>query len=73
VNTILPTLEDFGIYAPVFIRKLDKRADWHPEVKDAVRAQSIAERIFPNSDRGVFSLFSVDSAEAFYQGYFILI
>jgi hypothetical protein len=66
VSTILPTLEDFGICAPVFIRKLDKRADWHPEVDDAARAQAIAQRIFANSDRGIFSLFRIASAEAFY-------
>ncbi len=66
MSTILPTLEDFGICAPVFIRKLDKRADWHPDVEDTARAQVIAQRIFPNSDRSVFSLFSVDSVEAFY-------
>ncbi len=55
---ILPTLQEFGIHPPVFIRKLDRLSDWNPEVPDPDRPQRVAELVFRDSDR-IFSLFKV--------------
>lgn len=59
---MLPTLEEFEITAPVFIRKLNKRADWEPEVPNVDRPRRAAELVFRESDR-IFSLFLITNAE----------
>jgi hypothetical protein len=61
---MLPTLEDFGVETPAYIRKI-KRPDWHPEdcKNQQERAQKIAINIFSD---GVNSLYLVKSNEDFY-------
>lgn len=58
-------LQEFGITPPVFIRKLDKRSDWNPEVSDPLdRPRRSAELVFRDTDR-IFSLYWVESDRDF--------
>jgi hypothetical protein len=63
---MLPTLEQFSITTPVFIRKIDKPSHWEPQgcnnsLED--RAKKVSERIFKNI---VSSLWKVTLDEQFY-------
>ncbi|HLO83721.1 MAG TPA: hypothetical protein VK203_01730 [Nostocaceae cyanobacterium] len=62
---MLPTLDDFGVPTPVYIRKLDSRTHWNPEgcINQQERVQRIAERIFKHS---VNSLWLINSNQDFY-------
>lgn len=62
---MLPTLEEFNIVPPVFIRKLDKQTDWHPEVSSEERPNRTAELAFPGADR-TFSLYCITNAQEFH-------
>ncbi|MCU0548381.1 MAG: hypothetical protein MUC48_03450 [Leptolyngbya sp. Prado105] len=58
-------LQEFGIKPPVFIRKLDKRSDWNPEVSNPLdRPRRSAELIFRDAGR-IFSLYRVESDRDF--------
>jgi hypothetical protein len=65
MSTILPTLQNFDIASPVFVRKLNKRSDWEPDVMAAQRSQRIAELAFRESHR-IFSLYYIANEQAFY-------
>jgi hypothetical protein len=65
MSTILPTLQDFGIASPVFLRKLNKRSDWDPDVIPVQRPQRVAELAFRESSR-IFSLYHVTNEQTFY-------
>jgi hypothetical protein len=65
MSTILPILQDFDISSPVFIRKLDKRSDWDPDVVDTDRPRRVAEMAFQDADR-IFSLYYVTNSQEFY-------
>lgn len=62
---MLPTLKEFGIMPPVFIRKIDSRGRWNPEdcrtVED--RAKRVADSLFREE---VYSLWLVTSDLDFY-------
>lgn len=62
---MLPTLEDFGISAPVYIRKIDNINRWNPEGCSNIeeRAKRVADSLFRED---VYSLWKVASDEEFY-------
>ncbi|MBD2692282.1 hypothetical protein [Anabaena catenula] len=62
---MLPTLEDFGVQTPAYIRKINKLTHWHPENCNSQqeRAQKAAIDIF---DDGINSLYLVKSDQDFY-------
>jgi hypothetical protein len=62
---MLPTLEDFGVQTPAYIRKINKLTHWHPEGCNSQqeRAQKAAIDIFND---GVNSLYLVKLNEDFY-------
>jgi hypothetical protein len=62
---MLPTLEDFGVQTPAYIRKINKLTHWHPEdcSSQQERSQKAAVNIF---DDGINSLYLVKSNEDFY-------
>lgn len=63
---MLPTLEQFSITTPVFIRKIDKANHWTPQGCSnnlEERAEKVSERIFKNA---VSSLWKVALNEQFY-------
>lgn len=62
---MLPTLEDFGVKTPAYIRKINKLTHWNPEDCNSQqeRAHKAAVNIF---DDGVNSLYLVKSNEDFY-------
>jgi hypothetical protein len=65
MSTILLTLQNFGIASPVFVRKLNKRSDWEPDVIAEQRPQRVAELAFRESHR-IFSLYYITTEQAFY-------
>ncbi|MEB3214113.1 MAG: hypothetical protein VKL39_22385, partial [Leptolyngbyaceae bacterium] len=67
-QSMLPTLNDFGIYKPGYIRKVDKRGHWKPEDSYDLesRAKIAAERIFKLNSKNLYSLWYVETAEQFY-------
>lgn len=62
---MLPTLEEFGINPPVYIRKIDSRTRWNPEgcSNDEERAKLISDSLFKEE---VYSLWMVNSPAEFY-------
>jgi hypothetical protein len=65
---MLPTLSSFGINQAVYIRKIDKRADWSPEGTDdniIERARRVAEILFRDSNN-TYSFWYVKSEQEFY-------
>lgn len=62
---MLPTLEDFGVQTPAYIRKINKLTHWHPESCNSQqeRTQKAAIDIFND---GVNSLYLVKLNEDFY-------
>jgi hypothetical protein len=58
-------LQEFGILPPVFIRKLDRRSDWHPEVAPLDRPRRSADLLFAEADR-IFSLWYIKNDQDFY-------
>ncbi|MEA5469933.1 hypothetical protein [Spirulina sp. 06S082] len=62
---MLPTLEDFGISPPVYIRKINSRSSWKPdpEISDPrKRLEKIAEASFDETS----SIWLVNSEQDFY-------
>ncbi|MBD2492430.1 hypothetical protein [Aulosira sp. FACHB-615] len=65
---MLPTLSEFGIEPPVYIRKIDSRASWHPQEGDAnlaERARLAATKLFKEPDN-IYSLWLVNTEQEFY-------
>jgi hypothetical protein len=64
---MLPTLSDFGINPPIYLRKINSRGHWHPQDCDtlAERASAVSKKLF-NSPTNVYSLWRVDTDQAFY-------
>lgn len=64
---MLPTLQEFGIDRPVFLRKINSRAHWNPEgvTDNHDRARQVAERLF-QSPRGIYSLWRIATEQEFY-------
>lgn len=64
---MLPTLSDFGISFPVYIRKLNNRNHWQPQDCNtlAARAGAVAKKIF-NDPEGIYSLWRVSTDQEFY-------
>jgi hypothetical protein len=62
---MLPTLEDFGVQTPAYIRKIDKSRHWNQEGCNSQqeRAQKAALDIFED---GINSLYLVKSDQDFY-------
>ena len=65
---MLPSLTDFGIHNPVYIRKINKRSHWRPESCESLeaRAHTVVNRIFKPSSSNLHSLFRVETSEQFY-------
>lgn len=63
----LPTLSEFGIDSPVFIRKIDSRGHWNPEGCKtlAERARAITKKLFKSSERQ-YSIWLVRQDQEFY-------
>jgi hypothetical protein len=66
-ESMLPGLEDFGIYKPGYIRKLNNQNHWYPEGYETIEeiAEAIAQKLFTNSEQ-IYSLWLVETAEQFY-------
>jgi hypothetical protein len=64
---MLPTLQDFGIACPVYIRKINSRAHWNPEGthNNYDRARQVAERLFQSSAE-IYSLWRIGTNQDFY-------
>jgi hypothetical protein len=64
---MLPTLSEFGIDSPAFIRKIDSCGHWNPEgcCNLAERAKAVVEKIFKKSE-GIYSLWLVREDKEFY-------
>lgn len=64
---MLPTLSEFGIEAPVFIRKIDSRARWNPEECSTIeeRARVVAEKLFRDPDN-LYSIWRVRTDQELY-------
>lgn len=62
---MLPTLKEFGITSPVYIRKIDSRGRWNPEECKSVeeRAEKVANSLFKEE---VYSIWLVTSDSDFY-------
>ena len=64
---MLPTLSEFGINAPVYIRKIDSRARWHPEGCNTLeeRVSVVAEKLFREPEN-LYSIWLVSTDQEFY-------
>jgi hypothetical protein len=65
---MLPTLSEFGVTTPAYIRKIDSRASWHPQEGDVnldVRARLAAEKLFKEPGN-IYSLWLVNTEQEFY-------
>lgn len=62
---MLPTIEEFGIQYPVYIRKIDARTHWAPEDCNSPeeRAKRVADKLFKDS---IYSIWRVTSDSEFY-------
>ncbi|WP_013321947.1 hypothetical protein [Gloeothece verrucosa] len=61
---MLPTLADFGIKSPVYVRKIDKKSHWNPQSSNLEeRVNQVADKVFKED---LCSLWYIDSDEAFY-------
>ena len=62
-----PTLSEFSIEAPVFIRKIDSRARWNPEGCNTVkeRAKVVAENLF-REPGDLYSIWLVSTDQELY-------
>lgn len=67
-KSMLPSLNNFGIDAPGYIRKIDRLKHWDPENFDNLksRAKVASERVFKPNSRNLHSLWYVETAEQFY-------
>lgn len=67
-ESMLPSLTDFGIYKPGYIRKVDKKGHWHPEDCSDLeaRAKAASERVFKPNSKNIHSLWYIENAEQFY-------
>jgi hypothetical protein len=62
---MLPTLADFNITPPVYLRKINSRGRWNPEnsgIED--RIQKVADSNF-NNPSNIYSLWLVNSDDEF--------
>lgn len=64
---MLPTLSDFGIEAPAYIRKLDKLTDWNPEGYTLIeeKVEAIAGKVF-RSPSHIYSTWQVSTQQELY-------
>lgn len=64
---MLPTLSEFGIEAPAFIRKIDSRIQWNPEGYNTVeeRARVIGEKLF-REPGNLYSIWLVSTEQELY-------
>ncbi|MDX2231104.1 MAG: hypothetical protein NW220_15820 [Leptolyngbyaceae cyanobacterium bins.349] len=67
-KSMLPSLTDFDIYKPGYIRKVDKRGHWKPEDCHDLetRAKAASERVFKANSENLHSLWYIETAEQFY-------
>jgi hypothetical protein len=64
---MLPTLSDFGISSPVYLRKINSRTHWHPQDCNtlAERAKAVSKKLFDNP-KHIYSLWRVSTDREFY-------
>lgn len=62
---MLPSIEEFGIQPPVYIRKINSRTHWDPEGCKTIeeRAKRVSDRLFRDS---IYSIWLVRSNKEFY-------
>lgn len=64
---MLPSLANFDIYKPGYIRKLNNQNHWCPEGSETIeeRAEAVVQKLFANP-KHIYSLWFVETAEQFY-------
>lgn len=64
---MLPSLSDFGIDVPVYIRKIDSRSRWNPEDCNTLeeRAKAVAGALF-REPKNIYSIWLVNTDQEFY-------